>query len=175
MDWINRPLLVFQHHLFFPHHHLSSSSSGTVFMNHDDCSGGIVCSSYVSLEGFLYGKISVFYVLYQSVLLLKNLKSNLYFGLGICSGIFAIYLKYASKESRSTTTGTFFYVLCSLYILSTATVVSVLISYTIDVSNNSIGKEYADPSQYTIGSTSERFTVNVISRFDCPKHSKCLL
>ena len=59
--------------------------------------------------------------------------------LGLYSGIFAIYLQLASKESRMTTV--IFYALCLLYILSTATIVSDLLFYIIEVSNNSIYKD----------------------------------
>ena len=58
--------------------------------------------------------------------------------LGLYSGIFAIYLQFASKESRTTTI--IFYALCLLYILSTATVVCDLLHFIIEVSNNSICK-----------------------------------
>ena len=65
---------------------------------------------------------------------------QLFFGLGIYSGIFTIYLQFASKDSR--TAIIIFYALCLLYVLSTATVVSELLySRGIldqDVSNNSI-------------------------------------
>ena len=68
---------------------------------------------------------------------------QLFPGLGIYSGIFAIYFKlqFASKDSRTTTI--IFYTLCLLYVLSTATVVSDLLNYLVidsDVSNNSICK-----------------------------------
>ena len=61
-------------------------------------------------------------------------------GLGIYSGIFAIYLQFTSKDSR--TTECIFYALCLLYILSTATVVGDLLVFMIDsdVSNISICK-----------------------------------
>ena len=65
---------------------------------------------------------------------------QLFPGLGIYSGIFAIYLQFASKDSRTTTI--IFYALCLLYVLSIATVVSDLLNYLVDsdVSNNSICK-----------------------------------
>ena len=63
---------------------------------------------------------------------------QLFPGLGIYSGIFSIYLQFPSKESR--TAITVFYTLCLLYILSTATVVSDLLTFTFEVSNNSICK-----------------------------------
>ena len=60
--------------------------------------------------------------------------------LGIYSGIFAIYLQFASKDLR--TTSIIFYALCILYVLSTANVVSDLLYLIIDsdVSDNSIRK-----------------------------------
>ena len=69
---------------------------------------------------------------------------QLFFGLGIYSGIFAIYLQSASKDSRTTTM--VFYALCLLYILSTASVVSDLLQVilvnidSLGISNNSICK-----------------------------------
>ena len=87
-------------------------------------------------EGFLYGKIYVLCAL--TCTLAKEVQ--LYPGLGIYSGIFAIYLQCVSKESR---TGTkIFYTLCLLYVLSTATVVGDLLEFkfAIDVSSNSICK-----------------------------------
>ena len=69
---------------------------------------------------------------------------QLFFGLGIYSGIFTIYLQSASIDSRTTTI--VFYALCLLYILSTASVVSDLLQVILvnidssGVSNNSICK-----------------------------------
>ena len=66
---------------------------------------------------------------------------QLFPGLGIYSGILAIYLHYAltrRKESRTTTI--VFYALCLLYILSTATVVCDLLVYIVEVSNKSTSK-----------------------------------
>ena len=108
---------------------------------------------------------------------------QLFPGLGIYSGIFAIYFKLqcvlVSKESR--TTSIVFYALCLLYVLSTVSVASDLLKFVIGVSNNSISKyiiffiSYAVAYQYTTGSTSKGPTVNVISRYDCPNHSIRLL
>ena len=83
------------------------------------------------LEGFLYGRTSVLCALTCN--LAKEVQ--LFLGLGIYSGIFAIYLQSPSKESRTATV--VFCVLCLLYFLSTASVISDLIAYTIEVSNNS--------------------------------------
>ena len=67
---------------------------------------------------------------------------QLFPGLGIYSGIFAIYFKLqcvlVSKESR--TTSIVFYALCLLYVLSTASVACDLLEFVIQVSNNSICK-----------------------------------
>ena len=84
----------------------------------------------IFVEGFLYGKISllcIFCTLVKEVQLCP--------GLGVYSGIFAIYLQCASKDSRTTTI--VFYALCLLYFLSTATVVGDLVEYIIMVSDNS--------------------------------------
>ena len=58
--------------------------------------------------------------------------------LGIYSGIFAIYIQMASKDSR--TTSIVFYALCILYVLSTAAVISDLLNLLVNsnVSNNFI-------------------------------------
>ena len=83
------------------------------------------------VEGFLYGKI----LCHLTCTLLK--KVQLFPNLGIYSAIFIIFLHYVlSKESR--TMGIVFYALCTLYILATAAVVSDLLEYIIEVSNNSI-------------------------------------
>ena len=86
------------------------------------------------LEWFLYGKISVLYAL--TCTLAKEVQ--LFSGLGIYSGLFAIYIQCALKEFRKITI--IFYALCLLYILSTATIVSDLLVFIIEVSNNSICK-----------------------------------
>ena len=88
------------------------------------------------VEWFLYGKM----ICVLTCTLAKQVQ--LFPGLGIYSGIFAIYLHYAltrRKESRTTTV--VFYALCLLYFLSTATVVSDLLVYIVEVSNNSIRKK----------------------------------
>ena len=56
--------------------------------------------------------------------------------IGVYSGIFAIYLKYSSNESRTRTTNIVFYAICLLYVISTA--VFVTDSLIIAVSFNSI-------------------------------------
>jgi hypothetical protein len=86
------------------------------------------------LEGFFFGKTSALCAL--TCTLAKEV--HLFLGLGIYSGIFAIYLKCPSKESRTATI--VFYVLCLLYVLSMASVVMDLLQCIIDVSNNSICK-----------------------------------
>ena len=63
---------------------------------------------------------------------------QLFPGLGLYSGIFAIYLQCQSRESR--TAIIVFYVLCLLYILSAATVLIDLLNLILDVSNNSLRK-----------------------------------
>jgi hypothetical protein len=84
------------------------------------------------LEGFHFGKISVLYALNCTPA--KEVQSFL--GLGIYSGIFAIYLQCPSKESR--TAIIVFYVLCLLYVLSMATVVFDILNIILEVSNNFI-------------------------------------
>ena len=65
-------------------------------------------------------------------------KSNYSPGLGIYSGIFAMYLQCQSNKSTGRM-GTFvFYAICLLYILSTIDFVCDLVALIFDVSNNSI-------------------------------------
>jgi hypothetical protein len=87
------------------------------------------------LEGFFFGKIlSILCAL--TCTLAKEV--HLFLGLGIYTGIFAIYLQGPSKESR--TAIIVFYVLCLLYVLSMATVASDLLEDILGVSNNTIYK-----------------------------------
>ena len=86
------------------------------------------------LEGFLFGKCAP----KLNCTLAKEVQS--FPGLGLYSGIFALYLQSPSKESRTATI--VFYVLCLLYGLSILTLfcdllIGILESYTA-VSNNSI-------------------------------------
>ena len=81
------------------------------------------------LEGFLYGKpCSITCTLAKEV--------QLSLGLGLYSGIFAMYLKCPSK--RSGTALILFFAVCLLYILSTASFVSDLVALILNVSNDSI-------------------------------------
>ena len=131
---------------------LSFSNPGTIFMFTVADSGLIM----LCLEGFFYGNISVLCAL--SCTLANQLFPG--HGLGLYSGIFAIYLHCPSKESRTATI--IFYVLCLLYVLSAATFVCDLLSIIIQleaVSNNSICKNIINVRisvtyQYTITSTS---------------------
>jgi hypothetical protein len=84
------------------------------------------------LEGFFFGKLSVLCALTCT---LAN-EVQFFLGIGIYSGIFALYLQCPLKESR--TAIIVFYVLCLLYVLSMATVVMDLLATIIEVSNNSI-------------------------------------
>ena len=87
------------------------------------------------LEGYLYGKICIL-----TCTLSKEVQLFLGRGLGLYSGIFVIYLQLRrSKKSR--TTIIHFYAVCLLYVLSTASFVSDLVSVIISVSNNSICKK----------------------------------
>ena len=94
------------------------------------------------VESFLYGKISVPWALTCTVIQTVAEEVQLLFpGPGLYSGIFAIYLQYPKKDSR--TAKIIFYVLCLLYVLSTATVVGDFLATTLalygsGVSNNSI-------------------------------------
>ena len=85
------------------------------------------------LEGFFYGKI---YVLCALTCITLAEEVQLFLGLGIYSGIFVMYLQCRSNNSKTTTV--LFYALCVLYVLSTATIVCDLVSFILEVSNNSI-------------------------------------
>ena len=95
---------------------------------------------FISLcfEWFLYGKILISVLCDLTLTLAK--KIQLFPGTGLYSGIFAIYLQRPKKESR--TAMILFYVLCLLYVLSTAAVVcdllTIILEMYIDVSKNSI-------------------------------------
>ena len=111
----------------------------------------------VCLEGFLYGKISVLCALTCTVTLSQEVQLSP--GLGLYSGIFAMYLQCPSKRSR--TAIILFYAVCLLYVLSTAAFVSDLVAFILEVSNNSICKNTffciscADAIPDTIASTSK--------------------
>ena len=99
-------------------------------------------------------------------------KVQLFPGLGVYSGIYAIYLYCVlSKESR--TTSIIFYALCLVYVLSTATVVSDLLATVMEVSNNSLSKYIiflsvmqwhvrTQPVQLQINSQSMLFHITII-------------
>ena len=59
-------------------------------------------------------------------------------GLGIYSGIIAMYFQCQSNKSTGRTTTTVFYAICLLYLLSTFSFVSDFVALIFDVSNNSI-------------------------------------
>ena len=92
----------------------------------------IVDESYfisICLEGFLYGKICA-----STCTLAKEVQISL--GLGLYSGIFAMYLQCPSKKSG--TALILFFALCLLYVLSAATFASDLVALILFVSNNFI-------------------------------------
>ena len=119
------------------------------------------------LEGFFFGKISVLCAL--TFTLAKKVQLSL--GLGIYSGIFVMYLQCPSKESR--TTIIVFYVLCLLYVLSVASVVSDSLGFILEVSKNSICKIII--MQMHISPQLQIDTVNDISHCYCPNCSKRFL
>ena len=135
----------------------------------------------VCIEWFLFGKIS-FLLCTLTLYPAKEVQLELFPGLGIYSGIFAMYIQCALLKEFGTKS-IVFYALCILYLLSMATVVSDILAYITSVSNNSSSKNIIFIShntaarQYTTGSTSNWFrsSVNVISRCDCPNHSNHLL
>ena len=111
---------------------LSSSNPNTVFMFAKFEAYFIV----LCFEWFLYGKILISAL--NLVTLAKEIQ--LFSGTGLYSGIFAIYLQCPKKDSR--TAMIVFYVLCLLFVLSTASVVCDLLNIILvldsDVSNNPI-------------------------------------
>ena len=120
----------------------------------------------ICLEGFFYDKISVLCAL--ACTLAKEVQ--LFPGLGLYSGIFAMYLQCASKDSR--TAIIVFYILCLLYVLSTATVVSDLLALILEVSNNFVCKKFFFIS-CAVAYQHRRH--HHLSPCDCPNHSKRLL
>ena len=84
------------------------------------------------IEGFLYrdGKISFLcFNLYAAE------EVQLFSGLGIYSGIYAIYIQCVLLEESRTTT-IIFYALCLLHVLSTATVVGDLLEFVFQEVTN---------------------------------------
>ena len=63
---------------------------------------------------------------------------QLFPGLGIYSGILALYFQCLSNESTGRTATIVFYAICLLYVLSTVNFVSDLVAVIFEVSNNSI-------------------------------------
>ena len=85
------------------------------------------------IEGLFYGKLCALTCTpAKEVQLLPG-------GLGLYSGIFAMYLQCLSKKSR--TTIILFYAVCLLYVLSTALFVGDLIALIFYVSINPICKK----------------------------------
>ena len=99
------------------------------------------------LEGFLYGKTCA-----STCPLAKEVP-----GLGLYSGIFAMYLQCPSKKSRMAII--LFHAICLLYVLSTSTFAYDLAALILYVSYNPICKNSllyiscADASLYSVAST----------------------
>jgi hypothetical protein len=93
----------------------------------------------ICFEWFFYGTTSVPSLCALTCTLASAKEVQLFPGLGLYSGIFAMYLQCHPNESRTATI--IFYALCLLYVLSTVNVVVDLFNYIfILVSNNSICK-----------------------------------
>ena len=119
------------HYSKFPTHlssTISFSNPGSVFM----FTGIDLVFIMLYLEWFFYGNISVLCAL--ACILAKEVQ--IFFGLGLYSGIFAIYLQCHLKDPRRAVI--VFYVLCLLYALSAATVVCDLLNVILRVSDDSI-------------------------------------
>ena len=91
-----------------------------------------------SLECVLKGSSTVRYQFLCASTCTLAKEDQLFPGLGLYSGLFAVYLQCSSNNSR--TAIIHFYTLCLLYVLSTATVVSDLVIDIFQVSNNLICK-----------------------------------
>ena len=89
----------------------------------------------ICLEGFFYGKI---FVLWLFILTCTLAKKKIIPGLGLYTGIFAMYLQCPPNKTRTATI--LFYALCVLYVLSIAAIVGDLVTCVLQVSTNSICK-----------------------------------
>ena len=125
------------------------------------------------LEWFLFGSISVL------PLLLFAKEVQLFPGLGIYSGIFAIYFTYSLNDKsrdRMSLANAVFSILCLLYIFCAMNVVCDLLNMILGVSNKFICKiiifiiSCADTSST---SRSNWLTADARSQYNCPGHSKC--
>ena len=97
----------------------------------------LACFS-ICFEGFLFGNVSYVHLNVPLVLLVAK-EIQLFPGLGIYTGIFAIYLQCPSDESRTQRADVVFYtIICLLYVFCAASVVSDLISITLQVSDKFI-------------------------------------
>ena len=97
----------------------------------------LACFS-ICFEGFLFGNVSSVHLNVTLVLLVAK-EIQLFPGLGIYTGIFAIYLQCPSDESRTQRADVVFYtIICLLYVFCAASVVSDLISITLQVSDKFI-------------------------------------
>ena len=63
---------------------------------------------------------------------------QLFPGLGLYSGLLAIYFQHRSNQSTGATPTIVFYAISLLYVLSTANFVSDLVALILEVSDNSI-------------------------------------
>jgi hypothetical protein len=105
---------------------------------------------------------------------------HLFLGLGVYTGIFALYFQCPLRESK--TAIIVFYVLCLLYTLSMATVTMDLLVFVLSVSNNSIRKiiiiqmrivAHALSSQYQ--NDSQSIIVQIIVTGSCDFIAQCIL
>ena len=73
----------------------------------------------------------IYYILHPCYWFLK--KVQLFLAVGVYSGILIIYLQCTSNESRTRTANVVFYIICLLYVLCAAAVVSDLIALILEV------------------------------------------
>ena len=128
----------------------------------------------------LKGSSTVTYPCFINFLLLVAKEVQLFLGQGVYSGIFAIYLKCPSNESRTRMANIVFYTICLLYAFCSATIVIDLLYFILGVSNKFICKNIiftisrTVAFQYTIDSTSNWHIVNIKSHCGRPRNITCL-
>ena len=96
----------------------------------------IFCTVFLHVSKVSSSVTYLFYVV--SLYLAKEVR--LFPGLGVYSGIFAVYLQYPSNDSRTRTANVVFYIICLLYCFCVASIVCDLLIFIFAVSNKFICK-----------------------------------
>ena len=139
------PYLCFPSSLLY-HNLQFSSGPGPIFMT--TAREDIFLAIF--LEGFFYGRISVLSAYTPAK------KVQLSHGIGLYSGIFALYLQCQSSKSR--TAIIIFYAICLLYLISTLNFVGDLIFLILEVSGIAICKNNNFHQPYSHVSVQYRLT-----------------